>query len=644
MLISIQAPLPRQSYELPDRSVPVGLNIALVNMPWIPAERPSIQCGLLKALLVRQGHAVKTHYVNLHFAKCIGPLKYRQLADERWDSFVAEWLFATEAFGPRADYDRYIEQFQRSDRWDRMDSSTDELIELRERVVPAFISQILDDRCWHSYDLVGFTCTFDQRVPSLAMARRIKERYPYIKTVFGGATLDQDSAREFVTKLPFVDFVIVGEADTSLPLLAAQLAAGREPSGVPGLTLKTHQGSPRSEPAEIVRDLNALPDPNYDEYFETLDLLGKEVVASRVPELPFQSARGCWWGAKHHCTFCSLKDEEMFYRSRAPEIVSAEITRQASKYRQLRFTACDSILDMQYIDSFLPMIKERAFDVSFFYEVKANLTRGHLSRLADCGVKYIQPGIESFSTHVLQLMKKGTTKLLNVRILKWARYYGFQVAWNILAGFPGETVGDYEMQVALIPLLAHLQPPTGAYIIGLEKHAPYVVNNETWFRNRKPLAAYSYVYPADLIDVSRVAQYFESEPDYSPGILEAFDRLGGAVQAWNTAWQSTPRKPTLVYQRGPDWSRVIDRRSVDAPQIYLLDEIETLVMEGCSDTAAAAQTIQRSVTEKLHTDVSLQTVETICDRLMKRHLLVEEEGKYLGLALPVGRGAVLRSL
>jgi len=636
MLVSIQSSVSHKSYEPLDRLVPIGLNIALVNMPCIPAERPSIQCGLLKALLVRQGHSVKTHYVNLHFAKYIGPLNYRKLADERWDSFVAEWLFGAEAFGPRADYDRYIAEFESSDRWDRMDSSVDELIELRDRKVPTFISQMLDDKGWDRYDLVGFTCTFDQKVPSLAMARRIKERYPHIKTVFGGATLDQDSAREFVTKLPYVDFVIVGEADVSLPLLAAQLAAGQEPNGVPGLTQKVCQGPPRSEPPEIVRDLNLLPDPDYDEYFETLALLGKEVLASRAPELPFQSARGCWWGAKHHCTFCSLKDEEMFYRSRTPEVVAAEIVRQARKYRQLQFTGCDSILDMRYIDSFLPMIKERAFDVSFFYEVKANLTRGQLSKLAHCGVKYIQPGIESFSTHVLQLMKKGTTKLLNIRILKWARYYGLQVAWNILAGFPGETVDDYEMQIALIPLLAHLQPPTGAYIIGLEKHAPYVVNNETWFRNRKPLAAYSYLYPANLIDISRIAQYFESEPDYSAGILETLDRLKSEVQAWNVAWQSPQRKPTLVYQRGPDWSRVIDRRSADTPKAYWLDEIETMVMEGCSDTAVGPQTIQRSVSEKVHRDVPLQTVHTICEELMERRLFVEEEGKYLSLALPIG--------
>ena len=36
--------------------------------------------------------------------------------------------------------------------------------------------------------------------------------------------------------------------------------------------------------------------------------------------------------------------------------------------------------------------------------------------------------------------------LQNVRLMKWAHYYGIKVAWNLLTGFPGETLEDYEAQ------------------------------------------------------------------------------------------------------------------------------------------------------------------------------------------------------
>ena len=47
------------------------------------------------------------------------------------------------------------------------------------------------------------------------------------------------------------------------------------------------------------------------------------------------------------------------------------------------------------------------------------------------------------STHVLKLMRKGTSMLQNLRLLKWCRYYGIEVAWNLIWGFPGETEEDY---------------------------------------------------------------------------------------------------------------------------------------------------------------------------------------------------------
>ena len=47
--------------------------------------------------------------------------------------------------------------------------------------------------------------------------------------------------------------------------------------------------------------------------------------------------------------------------------------------------------------------------------------------MATAGVRAIQPGIESLSTRILKLMRKGATRLINVRLLKWAAYYGMTV-------------------------------------------------------------------------------------------------------------------------------------------------------------------------------------------------------------------------
>jgi coproporphyrinogen III oxidase-like Fe-S oxidoreductase len=89
-------------------------------------------------------------------------------------------------------------------------------------------------------------------------------------------------------------------------------------------------------------------------------------------------------------------------------------------------------------------------DYKFFYEVKSNPRREQIRLLAAGGIRRIQPGIESLNTHILKLMRKGVTAIKNVRLIKWAFYYGIGIAWNLLLGFPGETQEDYERQLDLI--------------------------------------------------------------------------------------------------------------------------------------------------------------------------------------------------
>ena len=42
------------------------------------------------------------------------------------------------------------------------------------------------------------------------------------------------------------------------------------------------------------------------------------VLRRVVPTLLFETSRGCWWGAKSHCTFCGLNGETMAFRSKSP--------------------------------------------------------------------------------------------------------------------------------------------------------------------------------------------------------------------------------------------------------------------------------------------------------------------------------------
>ena len=266
-------------------------------------------------------------------------------------------------------------------------------------------------------------------------------------TVFGGANFDGEMGPELVRTVDCIDVAVIGEGEQAFPRLLSVLAAGGSLDLVPGLARRQDGQVKVTTPVPPADRLDDLPAPDYDEYFQHAEELGLLPRAGRRNVwLPIETARGCWWGAKHHCTFCGLNGTTMHYRSKSPERVLDELAAQARRYRSFRFEAVDNILDMAYFVKLFPVLAENETGYEIFYEVKANLSRAQLKLMAQAGITHIQPGIESLSSNVLRLMRKGVRAVQNVNLLRWARYYGIHVEWNLLWGFPGETEQDYADQ------------------------------------------------------------------------------------------------------------------------------------------------------------------------------------------------------
>ncbi len=609
--------------------------VGLVNMPFAAAIRPSIQCGLLKAVLVRAGHAVDVHYLNLELAAELGERVYGELAALRSDHLLGEWLFSVAAFGRREDEQVYREAHPSlAETCKQLGWTFEDLCRLRVETFPELVERWAAEIDWGGYAVVGFTSTFEQNVAALALARRVKERFPDVVTVFGGANFDGEMGPEYVRAFDWIDYAVVGEGDEALPALVARVGDGESAVGLPGVAARMNGAVVESGPAPLVRNLDALPDPDYDDFFAALTRLGRErVLGNSMPLLLFESARGCWWGEKHHCTFCGLNALGMSYRSKSPQRIHAELRRLSARYQIANFEAVDNILDMRYLEELCRVLIESRYDYQIFYEVKANLRREQLRTLARAGVRIIQPGIESLSTHVLKLMRKGSTMLLNVRLLKWAHYYGITVAWNLLTGFPGETREDYEQQARLMPLLVHLPPPSGGGPIWLERFSPYFTDESFPVRDAAPSEAYRFAYPEGSVDVRRIAYFFS----YTMGDTVPEKCLEGvyrSMQVWQDRWKES-RRPVLVYQRTPDWIQVVDRREPGSPRVHAFPGLEAAVYEACGDTYHTPARIATALDEEHGVSVDTETVEHALTRFCELGLMVQEDGQYLSLALPV---------
>lgn len=564
-------------------SVSPPCDIALVSMPFASALGPSIQIGLLKAIVGEQGFLAATYHLNLDLVKRIGLPLYMRISQVR--GLLGEWLFSIEAFGDQApDCDGlFLEEFREdlNQKLTGLDCSMADLRYIRDCVIPSYLDTLLGSVRWDRYAVVGFTSTFQQTVPSIALARRIKLAYPHVKTVFGGANFEAGMGLELVRSVPWIDYVVIGEGDTALPALLRAVREG-SPDDVPGVATRvgdTVRHTPQDAP---YRAMDALPTPDYSEYFERVDALSVLAAAERrMVTLPFEAARGCWWGVKHHCTFCGLNGQTMQFRSKSPERVARELAELARRHGSFHFDAVDNIIDHRYFKTLLPLLVELNADYSLFYEVKSNLTRDQIRLLSRAGVRRIQPGLESLSTHVLDLMNKGVTALQNVNTLRWSLYYGLEVDWNLIWGFPGETAGDYHRHEELIPRILHLQPPSGRGRFWMERFSPAFADRAAFpVRSMRPESAYSHVYPLD-IDINEIAYFFEYElkgalPD------STYEGTAQRVDEWKELW-SRPERPTLTYRFAPGLLRLEDARCVFEPRIYSFHDLHAALYVACSD-------------------------------------------------------------
>jgi magnesium-protoporphyrin IX monomethyl ester (oxidative) cyclase len=196
-----------------------------------------------------------------------------------------------------------------------------------------------------------------------------------------------------------------------------------------------------------------------------------------------------------------------------------------------RIEAVDNILPKNYLKEVLPFLRTPS-DMQIFYEVKADLSEEDIAILAKANVKVIQPGIESLATSTLKLMKKGTNAFQNVGLLKMCARHGVSPDWNLLVGFPGEGAEVYRRYLEIIPLLTHLEPPSGPHPVRFDRFSPYYNQAQSYGLDLHPMDFYSFIYPFDEPALRNFAYFFADRnlvADYFITMVEWISQLQAAV-------------------------------------------------------------------------------------------------------------------
>jgi ribosomal peptide maturation radical SAM protein 1 len=619
------------------------MKVLLITMPFSFVHTPSLGLTLLKGELEERGISCDILYLQLPFAKRIGNDLYYRIAQFAPRTLLGEWIFAHLLFDDQLPPERdYIDHILRTSEEDFDDDFLRLLPGLRQEA-EFYIKDCLGAIPLANYDIFGFTSTFAQNVSSLVLAKKIKEIAPDKMIVFGGANCEDEMGFELHSNFPFIDFICSGESDRLFPALVNKLENGGGFEDLPGLIFRKYGKSlMNGHFAPPIFDLDSIPLPDFDDYFDQLSKSGLSIEADQI-SLPIETSRGCWWGAKSHCVFCGLNDETLVYRSKNEERVVEEFSYLVERYPAFnRIDAVDKILDMRYFRKVIPDLIERKLGLNIFYFVKANLTKDQIKMLDKAGISRIQPGIESLDSSVLQLMRKGTTTIQNIQLLKWATELGIDTIWNFITGFPGEDPDAYQKMAELIPAITHLQPPAGkSGLVRLDRFSPYFDAPESFgMVNVRAAASYSYVYPFPASSLNRLAYFFDFEYSHGENPKDYTRVLDQAIEDWNRL----ENPGVLLTLRNGIQLQVYDTRPSGLQNGTVLKGYSKAVYEYCEEGRTFSAILKYIQGRKdlcspnLAQDLS-DELKVLLDWMVEKRLMLFCDDRYLSLALSMDEPA-----
>ncbi len=521
-------------------AVPVGLGLGkgdalLIVPPNASSLRPYLGVHVLQSYARRLGFEVSILYANFYFAACIGVENYEALIETKSAYLIGERFFASAAYGlPPFGSDGFIDSEKAeslaSERYEAYPDFKLAEIKSMERRAVLWADAIADLVAVHNFKVVGCSTTFQQTAASIALLNRIKQLRPDMVTILGGANCEGIMARGLISLSDSVDYVFSGECEVVFPDFLAKVREGRLPSE------RIVRGSACIE-------MDDMPLPDYAEFYHQHRLVLPGHPEEKI--IHYLSSKGCWWGEVHQCAFCGYNGANIKYKYKSAEKVISDLRELRDKYPGYIVRMADKVIPSEYFRTLIPRLERELPGIHLVYAVRASLSLEEVAALKRADFAAVQAGIESLSTPILKLMRKGVTSRQNISFLRYARSVGLPLFWNMIYDIPGEQLEDLERLLSLMPLLHHLQPPNFS-TLRIDRFSLYFSDPEEYgLSNIRPLDSYFAVLP-ESADVDNIAYYFKA--DYRSAFRdhpEVRERLKKEIDIWRSLWRRECIPPSL---------------------------------------------------------------------------------------------------
>jgi radical SAM superfamily enzyme YgiQ (UPF0313 family) len=291
-------------------------------------------------------------------------------------------------------------------------------------------------------DIVGISAITIEARSMEAMALLARSTLPDVPIVVGGP--HASAYPERCARHPGIDYVVMGEGETTSVELVRVLSDGGDPASIAGILFRGPDGEiVRTEERAAIQDLDALPFPAWDlidvRRYVTVRTMSK---MGRRPYMLMFTSRGC----PFKCIYCHEVQGKKF-RARSPQNVFAEMD-------ALRRT--HGINDFEIVDDIFNFDRERMLEIMarvrdanpkpalhFPNGLRTDiLDEKQIKALRAAGAQSLMIAVETVSPRLQKLAKK-YLKLdrvaANIRI---AVKEGLFVGGLFMLGFPSETLEE----------------------------------------------------------------------------------------------------------------------------------------------------------------------------------------------------------
>ena len=286
--------------------------------------------------------------------------------------------------------------------------------------------------------IVGFSVWISNYLTTLMAAAELKRlpNPPFI--VLGGPQCtDSENAADLALASGLVDAVVLGEGEQTFLELQAQVdpvthtLCGPTPAG----TKIWRNGAVEFGGPRKLYHMDDLPLPNYD----SMDL---DIYSRKVRQISYELSRGC----TDKCEFCSEWVFWEHFRSTTPVSAVNQLLELQRRTGYGSVTFSDSLLNgsANRLVGFAEQLLSTNLQFLWSGFVRADITKPVAKLLSRAGLDHVFIGVESLSDATLSSMKKRRAGADNTDAIEAFLEAGISVAAGVIAGFPGDSVADFE--------------------------------------------------------------------------------------------------------------------------------------------------------------------------------------------------------